>query len=278
MTQANIERLGIIAGAGSLPEQLARQCEHSNIEPFIVCFDGQTDPALCDGRDHVRARLGQIGKIIKALKRHKIEDLVMIGGIGRPSYSELIPDLKATKFLASTGFKALGDNDLLSALKDFLGNEGFELHAIQDFMPNLLAPDSVMTKTQPSPDDWIDIRRGVEILQSMAPLDIGQALIVQEGLVLGIEAIEGTNVLIKRCSDYKRGGRKGVLVKLCKAQQDTSLDLPTIGLKTIEAIHKAGFGGIVVHAQKSLINDQEALVSFANAHHLYVIGIAPETL
>jgi len=124
----------------------------------------------------------------------------------------------------------------------------------------------------------VDIARGAEILNDMAALDIGQAIIVQEGLVLGVEAIEGTNALIERCGALKRKGRKGVLVKLCKAQQDTSLDLPTIGVKTIQAIHQSGFGGVAVHAGKSLMSDKEALVSLANAHNLYIVGIDPDSI
>lgn len=278
MSVGSIQKLGIIAGGGSLPEKLAEACVEKGIDVFVVGFEGQTDASLFEGHQHLKAKLGQIGKIIKAFKKQDVQDLVMIGAIERPSFSELIPDLKAAKFLASHGLKAMGDSDLLSALRGFLEDEGFNIHGIQDFMPELLVPEGHLTNVQPSKEDWIDIKHGVALLKEMGSLDIGQAIIVQEGLVLGVEAIEGTSALIERCGPLKRKGRKGVLVKLCKLQQDTSLDLPTIGLKTMQLIHEASFGGIVVHAQKSLMSDQEELVSYANAHHLYIIGIDPNHL
>jgi len=278
MISHSIQKLGIIAGGGSFPKVLADACSAQGIDVFVVGFEGQTEDALLQSQNHLKAKLGQVGKIIKAFQKQGIHDLVMIGSIARPSFSELIPDLKAAKFLASHGMKAMGDSDLLSALRVFLEDEGFTLHGIQKFVPDLLTPNGVLTKAKPSKDDWIDIKHGVDIVTGMAALDIGQAIIVQEGLVLGVEAIEGTSALIERCAALKRRGRKGVLVKLCKQQQDTSLDLPTIGLKTIQAIHEAGFGGIAVHAQKSLMSDQEELVSFANAHNLYIIGIDPDDL
>ena len=275
---SSLQKLGIIAGGGSLPKMLADACSQKSIDVFIVGFEGQTDDALLDSHDHLKAKLGQVGKIIKAFKKQGITDLVMIGSIARPSFSELIPDLKAAKFLASHGLKAMGDSDLLSALRAFLEDEGFSLHGIQDFVPDLLTPEGVLTDAKPLKDDWIDIKHGVHTLVEMGKLDIGQAIIVQEGMVLGVEAIEGTSALIERCSSLKRKGRKGALIKLCKPQQDTSLDLPTIGLKTIQAIYDAGFGGIAIHAQKSLISDKEELVSFANRHHLYIVGLDPENL
>lgn len=278
MTSPSIKKLGIIAGGGSLPLTLVNACKASGVDVYAVGFDGQTDPALFEACEHKKAKLGQVGKIIKYFKSQDITDLVMIGSIQRPSFSELIPDLKAAKFIASTGLKAMGDSDLLSALRVFLEGEGFTVHGVQNFVPEIVMPVGIVTKNEPSKDDWIDIRRATEIVQGLAQLDIGQAAIVQDGLVLGVEAIEGTAALIERCGGLKRKGRKGVLVKLCKPQQDTSLDLPTIGLETIRRVHEAGFGGIAVHAQKSLIIDKEELVSFADAHHLYIIGIDPDDL
>jgi len=272
----DVQALGILAGGGILPLQLADHCKSQGIDVFVIGFDGHVNASDFSDHDFQSAKLGQVGKVIKAFKKRNISDLVMIGSITRPSFSELIPDLKALKFLSSTKLNAVGDSDLLSALRRFLEGEGFDIHGIQHFMPHILTPNGCITKAKPSKEDLVDIDRGVVALNSMASLDIGQAIIVQEGLVLGVEAIEGTAKLIARCGDLKRKGSKGVLVKLCKTQQDTDLDLPTIGIKTLRAIHDAGFGGIVLHAGKSLMINQEELVSFANAHHLYIVGIDPD--
>lgn len=275
MTDPALSRLGIIAGGGSLPRLLMEACAEQGIDIFIVGFSDSTDENLLNNKRSLLAKFGQVGKIIKFFQNHDVQDLVMIGALKRPSFSEIIPDLKAAKFLAQNASAIKGDSDLLSALKAFLEKEGFSLHAIQDFVPDLLASEGVLTVSEPSKGDWEDIRYGSDILLQTAALDIGQAVVVQERLVLGLEAIEGTNSLIERCGALKRKGNKGVLVKLCKPQQDTSLDLPTIGIETIQAIQAAGFGGIAVHAEKTLVCDKEALVSYANKHHLYIVGINP---
>lgn len=272
------KKLGIIAGGGVLPKTLADACARSGFDVFIAAIEGQADLSSLVRYEHVTAKLGQVGKIIKAFQKKGVKELVLIGSIHRPVFSELIPDLKAAKFLAKNGMKAMGDSDLLSALRSFLEEEGFVIRAIQDFAPELLAPSDVLTKMRPSKDDWIDIHRGIDVLRGMSALDVGQAVIVQGGLVLGVEAIEGTDGLIDRCVALKRKGRKGVLVKLCKPQQDTALDLPTIGMRTLKAVQAAGFGGIVVHEGKSLLIDQEELVSFANKHNLYIVGINPDAV
>ena len=275
---SSVTKLGIIAGGGALPFVLADVCRVQGIDVFVVGFEGQTDEELFDQTDHLKVRLGQVGKIIKAFKKRGIRDLVLIGSIARPSFSELIPDIKAAKFLAEVKLQAMGDSDLLSTLKAFLQKEGFVIRGVQDFAPELLCPEGNLGKTKPSKEDWVDIKRGVNVLLHTAPLDVGQSVVVQEGLVLGLEAIEGTSQLIDRCSSLKRRGRKGVLVKLCKPQQDTELDLPTIGIHTLEKANSAGLGGIVTHARRSLLVDKDALVSYADKHKLYIIGIDPEAL
>ncbi len=275
MIEGSVSKLGIIAGGGDLPNLLVDSAREQGIDVFLVGFDGQTDDVLLLDKQSLTTKIGQVGKVTRFFQKSGVKDLVLIGALNRPSFSELVPDLKAAKFLLQNAGKAMGDSELLSALKIFLEKEGFQIHGIQDFVPDLLVNEGCITKTKPSKDDWLDINHGIRVLQETAALDIGQSVIVQEGLVLGLEAIEGTNLLIERCAALKRKGRKGVLVKLCKAQQDISLDLPTIGLQTIRAIHKAGFGGIVVNAQKTLICEREALISYANKHHLYVLGINP---
>ncbi len=277
------QKIGIIAGKGDLPRLLLEACDAQGIDVFVIGFEGQADLDLIQARPHKVFKLGQVGKAIKALKAESVQDLVLIGSLRRPALSELSVDLKGAGFLARFGLKngvgaSFGDSDLLSALRAFLEDEGFSLKAVQDFAPTLLRAEGVLTKAKPSKDDWIDIRRGVDVLQSMAELDIGQAVLVQEGLVLGVEAVEGTDGLIDRCGALKRKGRKGVLVKLCKPQQDTALDLPTCGLKTLEKVKAQGFGGVVLHANKSLVIDCEALVSYADKHHLYIVMVNPRHL
>lgn len=268
-------RLGIIAGGGDVPQKLIYACDRANIEIFIVGFEGHTNPDIMEGREHLWARLGGAGAVIKTLKSHEIEDLVLIGSIRRPSLSELKPDLKTAAFFAKIGLKGLGDQDLLSHLRDFLEGEGFALHGVHKFMQELLTPEGVMGKQKPGKDDHADIAHGLKISQEIGRLDIGQSVIVQEGIVLGVEGAEGTDELIQRCKHLKRQGRGGVLVKTCKPQQDRDLDLPTIGPDTIEQAAFAELSGIVIHAGASLILDQEAVIEAADKHKIFIMGAKP---
>ncbi|MBX2834132.1 MAG: UDP-2,3-diacylglucosamine diphosphatase LpxI [Micavibrio sp.] len=271
----DIQKLGILAGGGELPHILAEACEAQGIEPFLIVFEGHTDDALVHGRQHIKTRLGAVGTILKTLKSHNISDVCLIGKIRRPSLAEIRPDLKAAAFFAKNGVKALGDDGLLKALRDFLEGEGLCVHGVQRFASYLLAPIGVVGGMKPNPDAMIDIRRGVDVLKGMSGLDVGQAVIVQEGIVLGVEAIEGTDALIERCAGLHRKGRGGVLVKLCKDNQDRDLDLPTIGPLTIEMAARYGLSGVAVHAGHSLLLRKDELALIADKHKMFLIGIEP---
>ncbi|MCB1562339.1 MAG: UDP-2,3-diacylglucosamine diphosphatase LpxI [Alphaproteobacteria bacterium] len=273
-----VKRLGIIAGGGYLPLRLVRACGEQGIEAFIVAFEGQTDPCLVHEHQHIWTRLGAAGTVLSTLRAHEITDIVLIGSIRRPSLAELRPDLKTVEFFTRIGLKALGDSDLLSTLRALLENEGFRVHGIHEFATNLLAAEGVLGKIRPGKADWIDIRRGIEITQNLGGLDIGQAAIVQEGIVLGVEAAEGTDELIRRCKHLKRKGRGGVLVKMCKPQQDRDLDLPTIGPETLRNAVDTGLSGIAVHAGHSLLLDPEEVAKIADKHKLFVIALSPDNM
>lgn len=271
-----VETLGVIAGGGSLPARLVEACAEAGTGVFIVAFRGQTDPALYEGQDHLLTRPGRLGRIIRALKSRGVRDLVFIGSLRRPSFAELRPDLRAARLLVRLGLKTAGDDGLLSALRRELEQEGFVLRGVQDFARGLLAGRGSAGRLAPGPGNLDDIRRGVEVLKGTGLLDIGQAAVVQEGLVLGIEAIEGTDELIRRCVAYRRKGRGGVLVKLCKPGQDRDLDLPAIGPETVRLCAQAGLAGIAVHAGASLLADPQAVVELADRHGLFVTGVDPD--
>lgn len=268
------KKIGVIAGGGALPGRLLDSCDVHGVDVFIVALEGHTDPALVQGRFHIWSRLGAVGTILKSLKTHEIRDIVLIGSVRRPSLGELMPDVKAIEFFGKAGLKALGGDDgLLAALRDFLEEEGFIIHGVHKFAQDLLMPAGVLGKVKPGKEQMADIARGIEVSQALGQLDVGQAVIVQQGLVLGVEAIEGTDQLISRCAPLKRQGSGGVLVKTCKPQQDRDLDMPTVGLTTVQLAHKAGLCGLAVHAGHSLILGLDDIVSFADKHKMFVMGI-----
>ncbi len=268
------QKIAIIAGRGLLPSALARSCLSLGLEPLIVAFKGQTDLEPLRGLDHFWIRLGRTGTLLKRLKQEGISDLVMIGGMRRPSLSELRPDWKTLEFFTKYGLSALGDDGFLKALRVFLEKEGFQIHGFQAFMPELLTPEGVLGRHMPQDHDRADILRGVAVLKALAPLDVGQAVLVQNGMVLGIEAAEGTDALILRCAGLKRQGvQGGVLVKLSKTGQDPDLDLPAMGPQTIEHMIQSGLSGVAIEAGASSIVEKERTMALADRNGIFVLGI-----
>lgn len=270
-----IKKLGVIAGAGGLPARLLHACDRMGIEVFVVGFEGQTSQDLFKGRNFMCTRLGAAGEIIDTLKAHQVRDLVLIGSIRRPSLAEMKPDMRTAKFFARIGLRALGDDGLLKALRQELEGEGFRLHGIQAFASNLVAEEGSIGRGRPQKEDWRDIERGLQVSQELGRLDIGQSVIVQEGIVLGVEGAEGTDELIRRCSAYRRKNARGVLVKTCKPGQDEAIDLPTIGPETVQLCAEAGFSGIVIHAGCSLVLDPDKVAEVADKNGIFVVGLDP---
>lgn len=268
-----IKTLGIIAGGGSLPGLLIQACLKKDIEPFVIGFEGQTDPDLLEGHRSMMGSFAKAGQILKTLKAHNINDIVMIGGMRRPSFKSLCPDLYTASLMARIGFRAMGDDGLLKAIRDIFENEGVSIHGIHEFVDELLATPGAWGNIAPTQDDWSDIERGVKVARSLGVLDVGQSVVVQDGFVLGVEAVEGTDSLVKRSGDLKKSSKGGVLVKVCKEQQDKRLDMPTIGLDTLISVHEAGFKGIAVSAGATLVCDIDELIAYANEHKLYVCGL-----
>ncbi len=274
----NNRKLGIIAGGGDIPAMLINHCLAHHIDFAALAIEGNADTEFFSGDKFAYKwiRIGQAGSGFKYFADEKVTDVVMIGTIRRPGFLDLIPDLRTTAFFAHVGAKALGDDGILRAVTSEIEKEGMHVKGIHEIMPELLIPQGILTKHKPSKTDIIDIKRGVEVAFELGRLDVGQAVVVQQGLVLGVEGIEGTDELIKRCQNYRRKGEGGVLVKLRKPQQDMRIDLPTIGSRTIELAHQSGLGGVVVHTGNGLIINQDAAVALADKYGMYIMGVNPD--
>lgn len=270
-------KLGIIAGAGVLPAKLVKVCREDGREVFVLAFEGQTDPATVAGVDHVWTRLGAGAGGLQALKAAAVEELVMAGPIKRPSLAALRPDLRTARFLAEAGVRAFGDDGLLSAIIDHLEQEGFRVLGVDQILGELLAEARCYGAHRPDAAARSDIRRGVEVAKSLGALDVGQAVVVQQGVVLGVEAIEGTDALLARAAELRLDAPGGVLVKVKKPKQERRADLPTIGWRTVEGAAGAGLAGIAVEAGGTLLVERERAVRDADAAGLFMIGLALES-
>ena len=270
-------KLGIIAGGGSIPQLLINECLQRQMDFVVLAIDGNADKDLFNQADypHKWIRLGQAGTGFKYFAEQKVQDVVMIGTIRRPTVFDLVPDLRTTAFFAKVGAKALGDDGLLRALVSEIEADGMKVKGVHEVMPQLLIKEGVLTKNKPSKKEIVDIKRGIEAALTLGKLDIGQAVVVQHGLVLGVEGIEGTDELIRRCKEYRRKGDGGILVKLRKPQQDMRIDLPTIGPRSVERAHETGLNGLVVHAGNGLIVDEAETIKLANKYGMFIIGVNP---
>ncbi len=271
------KKLGIIAGGTTLPQRLIQYCLDNKRDFFVLAIEGNADKAIFTPQiPHKWIRIGQAGTGFKTFADEGVKEVVMIGTIHRPTLSELVPDLRTATFFAKIGMRALGDDGILRALVKEIESENMRVVGIHEVMPEILAPEGVITKKKPDKQALADIKRGVEVARTLGALDVGQSVIIQQGLVLGVEGIEGTDELIRRCGTYQRKGTAGLLVKLRKPQQDMRIDLPAMGTKTIESLHQAGFRGLAIHAGNALMVEKEKVVELADKFGMFIVGIVPE--
>jgi DUF1009 family protein len=274
---APLPKLGIIAGMGELPRVLIEACEQSGRPFYVLAIEDAAEEATVI-RAHGQyswIRLGAIGKALDILEREGVSELVMAGKVIRPRISALRPDLKATKLLAKVGSQLLsGDNELLSSIVQFLEEEGFRVVGAEHIVKDILAPEGLIGSIYPDKKSQADIEFGARIARAVGELDIGQAVIVQNRQVLGIEAVEGTDALISRAALLKPEEKGGVLVKVKKPQQEGRVDLPTIGLPTVELVASSGFAGIALQAGASLILNRREVARRADQLGIFIIGFS----
>jgi DUF1009 family protein len=265
--------LGILTGGGRLPRLVAETAVAEGRPVFMVAFQGQADPLSVSGFPHVWARLGEAGKTISELKKARVVDLVMAGAIRRPSLGELGLDWRGTQLFARIGARALGDDGLLRAVTRELELEGFRLIGADAVLANALAAAGIMGVHAPDSQANADIAHGVRVARALGALDIGQAVVVQQGLVLGVEAIEGTDALLVRAGEQRRDGPGGVLIKIAKPGQERRVDLPTIGIQTVTRAAQSGLRGIAIEASSSLVLDRAATIARADEAGLFLVGL-----
>ncbi len=267
-------KLAVFAGKGMLPAAVIQAAIDGGRDVFVLGIEGETDPGLIADYDHAWVKLGTVGRTIKLLHEASVDDVVMIGAIDRPALGALKPDLRGMQLLAKLGFKAaIGDDHLLSTVVRELEGEGFRVVGADDIIKPLLAPNGVITTASPSERARMDIELGFKVAMQIGELDIGQAVIVHERRVLGVEAIEGTDALIARVAALKQGGPGGVLIKVKKPDQDRRADLPTVGDRTVEGALEAGLEGIAVHAGHCLLVNRFLMVEKADRAGLFITGI-----
>jgi hypothetical protein len=269
-------RLGVLAGRGPLPGRIVEAARARGRDVFVVAFDGITEADGIADAPHAWVKLGAVGTTLQRMIEAGVGDVVLAGAVPRPSLRNLGLDARGFKMLAALGRGALGDDAVLGRIVAELETAGFRVVGVEDVLDDVLAPEGPLGARTPDSEDDEDIALGARVARGLGSFDIGQAVIVQGGRVLGVEAAEGTDALIRRCRDLRLPERGGVLVKVAKPCQDPRADLPAIGPATVELVADGGFAGIAVEAGRALVLERAKMRVAADARGIFVVGVRPE--
>ena len=272
--QANVpcsnECIGIVAGAGQFPELVAQMSRKQGLRVAICGFYGHTDPAIASmGHAFSMVHLGQLGKILAFFKKQKVRRICFAGAISKPKALSLRPDFRAVRMLL--GLRGFGDDALLRAVAREVESEGMQLIQAASLVPGLRAPLGLLTRRKPSQNEWEDILYGLPLACKIGHMDIGQCIVVRRKMVVAVECLEGTDATLARGGSL--GGAGCTAIKLLKPGQDERLDLPAIGLDTINTLLAAQYGCLVYQAGKTLFFDREKSIAAAEAGGLCVLGL-----
>lgn len=270
--------LGIIAGLGQLPVTVAEAATQRGQGVYVLRLKGFVEPLLSEYPGET-VSFAEVGKVIKAFRKAGCVQVCFAGIVKRPEFSALKPDLKGMSLLPKVIAAARkGDDALLSLLTQTFEAEGFQIIGADEAAGQLVAPAGVFAGTAPSEMELSDLKKAALVASEMGRLDVGQGAIVCDGLVLCVEAQEGTDVMLQRCASLPgeiRGTlnhKRGVLVKRPKPAQDRRIDLPTIGTQTLELAAASGLAGIGFEEGGALLLDEARLKEKANALGLFLYG------
>lgn len=261
--------VGIIAGRGTLPASVAASLTKQNSKCYIAALTGEAEPGLYKQYSHRFFNLGMVGSIIEYFNTSNVECVVLAGGVNRPNLKSLKVDMTGSILLARVlKQKFLGDDNLLKIVTGFLEEKGFKIIASHEILDS---DDCITTTNTPSLSEIRDIDLGIRLLERIGEIDVGQSVIVEDGYILGVEAAEGTDNLIVRCSHLRKNSRGGVLIKMAKRNQDTRVDMPTIGPETIQHLARYNYSGLAIRKDQVIVLEPKEVVKLANKYRLFCI-------
>ena len=279
-----MRKLGLIAGAGDLPVRLADYCRVAGRPLFVIRLKGLADPAL-QAFDGIEAGVAELGKGFTALKAAGCEAVCLAGVVKRPDFSTLKPDLRGLRALPGAIAAARrGDDALLRYVVGEYEAEGFQVEGAHEVAASLTLAHGPLGRLKPGPEHMLDIHKAFHVAGEIGRLDVGQGAVVCQGLVLAVEAQEGTDAMLTRCAELPEALRgspavpRGVLAKRPKPIQEQRVDLPAIGVATVLGAAKAGLAGIVGEAGRALVLDHGAVARAADELGLFVYGLDPSDL
>jgi UDP-2,3-diacylglucosamine hydrolase len=274
-----VEPLGLVAGSGRFPILVAEEARRRGVPVVAVGIPGVTDPALESVAGGLRwFKLGQIDAPIRALKRAGVRRVVMAGKVQHVSlFGGVLPDWRATKLLV--GLKDKRTDTILRAVADEFKKDGLELLSSATYLEHLLAPVGPITRRAFAADQLADAALGWRAAKAVAGFDIGQTVVAQDGAVVAVEGMEGTDVCVRRAAELARSQGRApalVVVKVAKPRQDFRFDLPVVGLESLPSFRAAGVRALALEAGATLIFDRARFAEEADAAGLAVAGFPPE--
>jgi DUF1009 family protein len=270
----HVTTIGLIAGGRQFPILVARGVKARGCRLVVAGFTGHTNMDVAAHADVWRElKLGKLGKLIDYFRDNGVERVIMAGTINKPKVMDIRHlDMRAVKLLFSQ--KGKGDSAILGSLAGEFEREGMPVIPAHDYLPELLTPQGVMTRREPDEREWEDLRYGWKMAKELGRMDIGQCVVLREGIVSAVEALEGTDAAIARgCS---LGGPGCVVVKVFKPGQQEQVDLPSLGTDTVRVMAEGKATCLGVEAGKSLFFDREAALALADDAGIAVVGLSPE--
>ena len=270
LAQAPLHALGIIAGDGVYPRLLADAARKAGVKRLVAAaFTDETDPILEQHVDVLEwMRVGQLGRLLKFLRRQDIHHAIMAGQIAPKNLFDLRPDLKAVMLLGK--LKQRNAESIFAAIADELAKIEVDLLPATTFLKDSIAKLGLIAGPKLSSREEYDIELGWNIAKEISRLDIGQTVIVKNGTIVAVEALEGTNETIRRGGAL--AGEGAAMVKVAKPNQDMRFDVPIIGVETIRVATEAGLRVIAIEAGKTLFLQADAIANLAGAGSISIIG------
>jgi DUF1009 family protein len=266
-----METIGLIAGNGRFPIIFARTARAAGVRVVAVAHEGETPVEIVDEVDAVTwIKVGQLDAIVQAFHAQGVRRAVMAGGIRKTALMEhFAPDERGMRFLS--GLRTWSDDAVLRGVAGELEADGIAVVDSTLFLGSILTPEGALTGAEPSAAHWRDIRYGLEVAKGVGRWDVGQTVVVKSGVVLAVEAIEGTDATLRRGGALGHGD--AVAVKVSKPGQDLRFDVPAVGPETVDVCVSAGIAVLALEAGKTLLLDRDTLLTKARATSLLVVGI-----
>lgn len=264
-------KVGVIAGSGNFPIMFCEKAKLNNCKTVVVAHQGETDEKIKEVANQLTwIKVGQLGKLISFFKEHNVKVVIMAGGISRVKhFGDLKLDLKGVTFLAKT--RSTKDDVVMRAIANELENDGIKVVSCLSFFSEQIVSRGLFTGKKLSRQEKKDIDVGVSAIKAMSSEDIGQLVVVKQGVVVAVEAVEGTDATIERGGSL--AGESSVVVKFSKSTQDLRFDIPTIGLKTIQTLNESKVRVLALEADKNLLLEPELIKAEALKSDLTIVGL-----